>query len=257
MAYQEESFLGSGDLQIDVYDANGALTGERDVGNAATFAINPPTLEKKELIGRRRDNYAQTIKSVNIKSEQELKIVLTDINRKNLALAMLGADSDYAQEAGNNTESAEEITARLDAWVKLTKRNLDATAGHKPVVKDAATGAVTYEEGDDYEVDYQVGRIKALSTGDITADEALDVTYEWLEITDGYLVAANSVNKFEALLRLIGKDQANLRDCEVVVYKAELSPSGDFNWITDDFAQLELTGKILAMPQGTWDAIFY
>jgi len=42
MAYQEESFLGSGDLYIDVYDENGNSTGELDVGNAKELSINDP-----------------------------------------------------------------------------------------------------------------------------------------------------------------------------------------------------------------------
>lgn len=256
-AYQEESFLGSGDLQIDVYDADGLRTGERDVGNAVNFVINPPTLEKKELIGMRRANYAQTIKSVIIKNEQEIKFTLTDINRKNLALAMFGSDSVFSQEAGNNTASPEEIVARLDKWVKLSKRNLDSSEGNKPVVKDKATGLITYVEGTHYEIDYQVGRIYALSTGTITEGLALTVASKWLAVTGGFNIQANTANKFEVFLRLIGKDQANQRDCEVIVHKAQIEPSGDMNWLTEDFATLEFNGKILAMADGTWECLFY
>jgi len=251
MSYTEEAFLGAGDLQIDTYDADGNKTGELDVGNAIQFTINAPSLEKKELVGMRRANYAQIIKSVITKTEQELKFTLTDINKKNLALAMFGADSAYTQTAANNTATPENATAHLDKWTKLSAcRNLDPET--PPVVKDE-TDTTTYVEDTDYEVDYLTGRIKALSTGSISDGDTLHVESTWLAITDGYKVAANDVNKFECFIRLIGEDQANNRAVEVIVHKAQIEPSGDINWLTEDFAQLEFSGKILATSDGTWD----
>ncbi|MGD8388943.1 MAG: hypothetical protein PVG49_17485 [Desulfobacteraceae bacterium] len=254
MAYEEEGFLGSGDLNIDVYGSDGNLTGELDVGNASAFAINAPSVEKKEQTGFRRENYGKTIGSTIVKIKQELKITLTDINRKNLALAMLGTDADYTQTAGDNTSSPETVTAHLDKWTKLSNRNLDPE--NAPTVKDS-TETTTYVENTDYEVDYQVGRIKALSGGSISDEESLKVGSTWLAITGGFKVDGLELNKIEAFIRLIGKDQANNRDCEVLVYKAELTPGGDLNWLTDDYATLELTGEILDTADGAWDVIFY
>jgi len=253
MAYQEESFLGSGDLYIDVYDENGNSTGELDVGNAKEFSINAPSVEKKELLGYRRSNYGKTIKSVINKIEQELKFALTDINRKNLALAMFGEDSDYSQSAGSSAGSPETVTARLDKWVKLSHRNLDPE--DPPVVKDSSD-TTTYTEGDDYEIDYPVGRIKALTGGSINDGEQLHVESTWLA-QSGFQVKGLERQKIEASLRLVGRDQANSRDCEVIVYKAEITPSGDIGWLADDFAALEFGGKILDTENGSWDVIFF
>jgi len=256
MGYEQEAFLGSGDLQIDVFNENGERTGELDVGNATVFAINAPSLEKKEQTGMRRANYGQTIKSVITKIEQELKFTLTDINRENLALAMFGEDSAYSQTAGNNTGSAESVTVHAGRWTKLSHRNLDSSSGNKPVVKNSA-GTTTYDEGDDYEIDYQVGRIRPVAGGSISDGDELKVECKWLALTGGWKVAAQKTNKIEAFIRLIGKDQANDRNCEVIVHRASIEPSGDINWLTEDFAQLEFTGKILATADGTWDVIFY
>lgn len=254
MAYTQESFIGAGDLNIDVFDSDGNKTGELDVGNASLFAINAPSIEKKEQLGFRRENYAQTIKSVITKLEQELKFTLTDINRKNLALAMFGVDADYTQTAGNNTATPEDITAKLDKYAKLASRSLDPAT--PPVVTDDGD-VTTYTEDTDYEIDYQVGRIKVLSGGAIIADDVLHVGSTWLGITGGFKVDGQSVNKIEAYIRMIGNDKANDRDCEVIVYKAQIEPSGDINWLTEDFASLEFTGKILATTDGSWDVIFY
>jgi hypothetical protein len=255
MAYENEGFIGSGDLNIDVYNASGALTGELDVGNAKAFAINAPKIEKKELTGFRRENYGKKIASVPISKEQELKITLTDINRKNLVLAMMGTDAAYSQTAGNNTSTPETVVAVLGKWVKLANRRLDPA--HKPVVTGAGTTPPTYVEGTDYEIDYQVGRIRALSGGAITDATSIEVGSTWLGITNGFKVQALTQNTIYAFIRMIGKDLAYGRDCEVIVHKVELVPSGDINWLTDDFASLEFTGTILNTPQGDWDVLFY
>lgn len=253
MAYEEESFMGSGDLYIDVFDEDGNRTGELDVGNAKEFSISAPSVEKKELLGYRQNNYGRTIKSVITKIEQELKFTLTDINRSNLALAMFGQDVDYSQSAGSNTSSPETVIAKLDKWSKLKNRNLDTAS--PPVVKDSSD-TTTYTEGEDYEIDYQVGRIRALKGGSITDSEELHVGCTWLA-QSGFEVKGLQVQKIEAFLRLVGKDQANSRSCEVIVYKAEITPSGDIGWLTDDFATLGFSAKIIDTVDGSWNVLFY
>jgi hypothetical protein len=254
MAYTQEQFIGAGNLNIDVYDSAGNKTGELDVGNAISFAINAPAVEKKERKGFRLDNYAKTIKSVITKVEQDLKFTLTDINRKNLALAMFGVDADYTQTAGNNTAAAEAVVAIEDKWVKLVSRSLDPAT--PPVVKDV-TDITTYTEGTDYEIDYRVGRIKVLSGGVIAGGVTIHVGSTWLAITAGYKVDGLEVSKIEAYIRLIGQDKANSRDCEVIVYKAQIEPAGDLNWLSEDYVDLEFTGKILDTTDGNWDVLFY
>jgi len=254
MTYTQEQFIGAGDLNIDVFDSDGNRTGELDVGNAILFAINAPTVDKKERVGFRRDNFAKTIKSVITKVEQELKFTLTDINRKNLALAMFGTDAAYTQTAGDNTASPESITGYVDKWTKLVSRNLDPET--PPVVQDE-TDTTTYVEDTDYEIDYQVGRLKVLSGGSITDEDILHVASTWLAITGGYKIDVLEVNKIEAYIRMVGKDQAKDRDCEVIVYKAQIEPAGDLNWLSEDFVDLEFSGKILDTSDGNWDVLFY
>ena len=246
--YQNEGFIGSGDLHLDVFSVLGVKTGELFVGNASAFAINAPSIEKKEQKGMMRENFAQTTKSVITKLEQELKFTLTDINRENLVLAMYGQGTTVSQTAGTGTET---LSAIHDRWVKMGHRKLDPAT---PPVVTVATVAQT--EGEDYEIDYQVGRIKVLSTGGIADAAPMSIESHWLAMA-GYQVAGQKVNKIEAYIRLIGRDVANARDCEVIVHKCQLEPSGDINWLTEDYVTLEFKGKILATPDGSWDVIVY
>lgn len=248
MTYKNEGFIGSGDLNLDIFNSLGVKTGELFVGNASSFAINAPSIERKEQKGMMRENYAQTTKSVITKMDQELKFTLTDINRENLVMAMFGEGSSVTQTAGTGTEN---LTAIHDRWIKLGHRKLDPAT---PPVVTVATVAQT--EGEDYEIDYQVGRIKVLSTGGIASAVSIAIESHWLALT-GYQVAGQKINKLEAYIRFIGRDMANQRDCEVIVHKCQLEPSGDINWLTEDYASLEFKGKILSTASGTWDVVFY
>ena len=317
MAYEQEQFIGSGDLNLDIFNSAGEKTGELDVGNAIAFAINAPSIEKKERSGFRNGNYAKIIKSVITKIEQEFKFTLTDVNKENLKLAMHATSAGYTQSASDNLVSgltdwiattayslndivapttanghsylctasgtsgsseptwiidgttvvdgtvtwtdqgvlADAVTANHDRWMKLSNRRLDST--NPPVVTDDASGTTTYTIDTDYEIDYISGRIKPLSTGSITAGATIYVGSTWLVITAGYKVDGMENIKMEGYIRLIGQDQANSRNCEVIIYKAQIECASDINWLSEDFVDLEFTGKILDTTDGNWDVVFY
>ena len=302
--YTPEGGIYSGNVLLDVYDSiSGALTGERDVGNTQNLTFDPTNFEKKERIGKRMENYGQTIDSVLLKQTQAFKFTLDDINKENLALQMFGADSVVNVSA--SSKSAEEITAHLNKWVKLEMRKLKSSPAVvvKAETPDAWAADTAYELGDfvlagsyraectvagdshgtteptwpttvgetiadnevtwtirkltytldtDYEVDYNAGMIKALSTGAIAEDQTLKVDYSYNAYT-GYKVLANQVTAIHARVRLVGKNVVNNDDVEVLVHKASLIPTGGINWITEEYATLEFTGDIIAVDAGTWE----
>lgn len=248
--YQEETLLGSGEVYFDLLDSSGNKTGEIDFGEASLFSLSAPSLEKKELIGHRRSTYAETVKSVITKREQDIKLTGHDFNKATMALALLGTGSVYTQTAGNNTGSAESVTAYADKWSDLTYRKLDPD--NAPVVKDA-TDTTTYVEDTDYEIDYDTGRILILSSGSISDEDVLHVESTWLAITSGFKVVGGTSNTIEAQMRLVGYDQANSKNFEVIVYKAQLEPSGDINFLSEDYGAIELTGKMLSTTSGIVD----
>lgn len=252
--YQEEAFLGSGELYYDLLDANGNKTGEIDFGAASLFSFEAPSLEKKELQGHRRGDYAETVKSVITKKDQGIKLVGHDINKNNMALQMLGTGSAYAQTAANNTGTPESVTAHSDKWSPMTSRMLDEAT--PPVVQDD-TDTTTYVEGTDYEIDYDSGRILTLSTGSISDADVLHIESTWLAIVSGWKVLGGTNNMFEAFLRMVGYDQANSRNFELIVHKAQLEPSGEFNALSEEFGQVELSGKVLSATDGSIDTYFY
>lgn len=252
--YEEETFLGSGEVYIDLLDSNGNKTGEIDFGEASLMSVAAPSLEKKELTGHRQGTYGETIKSVITKKEQDLKLTGHDFNKNTLGLAMLGLGSTFTQSAADNVASPEDVTAHAGKWSPLSNRKLDPAT--PPVVKDDSD-TTTYVENTDYEIDYVSGRILVLESGSITDAEVLHVGSTWLAIAGGFKVLGGTVNNIEALVRVVGYDQANARNFETIIYKAQLEPSGDMNWLSEEFGAVELTGKMLATTDGTYDTYYY
>ena len=249
--YQAQGGIFAGNLLLDTLDANGAQTGELDVGETSNFTVEAMKITTKDRTGHRLENYGDLIDSTLTAKPQSLKFTLGDINKKNLAMAMFGTDSVVNQSAVTVTD--EVIAARLDKEVKLSKMKLKDGAD-VPVVKDSATGLITYVEGTHYQVDYTYGTIKALSTGTITEGEALKVTFKCNAYT-GFKVQASTLTQIDCLLRLKGKNVVNGKPCVVTVYKCSLKPSGALDFITEDYAKLEFTGDIKAVTAGTWEVV--
>lgn len=240
-------FIGSGNLFIAGY-VNGVRTGELEVGDADSFVINAPKVEKKELKSKQRENYGRVIASVVIGITQDVKFTLMNINRENLRLALFGAASDETQADGSVT--GEVLMARQDGWVKLAKRSLKTTPAPTITATDASA---TFVENTDYVVDTETGRVKTLSTGAIPDGANVCVNYSHTSLSGGFRVKANTETQTDVFIRLVGTNLNTKKPFEVVIYKLTLEPSASLEWLTNDFAKLELSGQIISTPSGMWD----
>ena len=252
MAWADQSFLGAGELYVDVYDDDGNLTGELDVGNATSFVVHAPDIETREILTPSSYGYLQATDQCGITRSQQIGFTLTDINRKNLALAMFGTDAVLAQAAGNNSGSPETIVGHVEKWTKLAARNLDPE--NPPVVQNAGE-TTTYTEGTDYEIDYQVGRVMVIDGGTIGDGDSLHVTCTWLA-ANGWQIDAGTMSRLVASLRMVGRDRSSGRDCEVIIHKASLMHDGDIQWIGGEMASISFSGQLLATDDGLWRVLF-
>jgi hypothetical protein len=97
-------------------------------------------------------------------------------------LAQSPANIYYEKYQGETGETAtvtgEEKAADHDAWVGLAQARL--IPGTVTVVFVPASGAnVPYAEGTDFVIDYELGRIMALSTGDIVDEATMTIGYQY------------------------------------------------------------------------------
>jgi len=88
----------------------------------------------------------------------------------------------YAAESGATaTVTDEVVVGDHDAWVQLDNKRLQFGT----VVLTNSGGSTTYDEGDDYVVDYANGRLMTLSAGATTDGQSLKIDYVYDAIRKG------------------------------------------------------------------------
>ena len=227
--------VGKGKVWFSRLSADNVPMGEMDLGNDPVFAssLENELLEHYSSMEgvKKKDMSAIISTAVN------LKFTLDEPNPQNLNLAFLGNDEVSYETQPGGTVNNEAMTARLDRYVKVLRRAISL------VTVTDATGAVTYVLGTDYTVDTVTGRIFCLSTGNILQGEPLLVDYTFDELRMPKIIPAGRA-KVEGLLRFKGSPTYG-RDYELVFWKVLLSSSGDINFISDDWTQIEFTGEAL------------
>ncbi len=232
-------FLGAGNLFIARY-VNGVLGAYEGPYECSKFEIKP-NVELKELVSKGRDTYGQVIETVAIPQPADLTVDLPEVNKESLAIALLGTTAAVSQTAGSLSNEAIVIT-NLDTWYPMSKAALTGTAGGTMVVTDVA-GTTTYDEGEDYIVERQLGWIKALSGGAIAAASTVHVDTPYAATT-GYEVKGMTDPQLRARFKLAGKNFVDSNSVEVTVYEAVIAADSAFDFLQDDFASISLPGRM-------------
>jgi hypothetical protein len=235
-------FLGAGDVYARFYDPALATFGDwQGPFETDKFEIKVSS-DLKEMTSKGKDTYGQVIESVTIPKPNDFAIDFTEVNRTSMATALAGTTSSFSQSAGSLSDYV--AVAKLDAWVDLGKENIIG-AGFN--VTNSA-GTTTYVEGVDYKVNYRLGWLMALSTGDIVADASLkvDATYH---ATSGTRIAGATQSQIRAQFRLDGINFADQLPVIVDCLEAVIAPDAAFDFLQGDFAKVPLKGR-LKTPSG-------
>jgi len=122
----------------------------------------------------------------------------------------------------NATSAAINLTATLlDTWYGLYAEAAPASYpvprgtrvyGVSSVVVKDATDSTTYVEGDDYDVDYVRGKVRALTGGDITATDSLVIDFNYAGIVYREVDRGNEPIKLKAGWDIVVEDTADIED---------------------------------------------
>lgn len=172
----------------------------------------------------------------------EFKIAGPEAQKFAWQLATLSsAPAAQTQAAGDVTD--EDVTAKLDRYVALANQIVSSV-----VVKDAATGLTTYTNGTDYEIDAQMGMIRCLSTGTITADLALHVSYTKAAMTSLQQMYILQSSRFTGDAYFLIRSN-NGHVSRFYFPSVEIQPDGDIAISSEKPASIcSFTGKVL------WDS---
>jgi hypothetical protein len=220
---------------------NGAFQGLKDVPGVVEFSVTPKSKTITQ-ISKDRATAGQVTGVASTPEPAEVKIKFSAFNSKMMAIAMMGESSVLSSGAGTVTN--EIVTAKLDTFARLSKRNM--TAG-SVVVTDAATDLVTYVEGTDYTVNYAVGMIKPLSTGSIVNAASLHVDFANAAY-EGFETVAATMTDVVGYFLIDGVNNADGENVEIEIDEAHLTPSSPVDFMTDKFSELELSGFMVTQP---------
>ncbi|PIE72291.1 MAG: hypothetical protein CSA20_08485 [Deltaproteobacteria bacterium] len=230
-------FVGQADAYIDILTDAGVSTGMVLKGNCKAFTPEPH-FGTKELIGNGLNNFGQAICSVTIPKPMTATIVFNQLDRDLFALAFFGTSS-AAQTSGTMTDKA--ITAIVGKGVSLGRYLVSDV-----VVKDSS-GATTYNAGDDYTVNTNLGMITVLADGAIGEGDGLLVSCSYAAA--GASMEAMTKSNVRIAVKLDGKNYADGKTFVTEIYKMRLASSSDFSLVGSDFVEVTFKGT-LETPEG-------
>lgn len=242
MSTTARGFLGAGDLYARIYNpTTGSFDQWTGPYEAKKFEIKPNS-DLKEMVSRGRNTTGQVIESVPIPKPSDLAVTISEVTRESMSLGLFGTATTLAVGAGTVTD--EVMVAATGKWVELAHQNIAAAA--LVVTNEAAT--TTYVLGEDFEINYRLGMIRVLAGGDIVDKANLKVDYTHNAIS-GTTIAGSTQTQVRAQFRLDGVNFADQLPVIVDAWEAILSPDNAFDFLQDDFADIQLKGR-LKTPAG-------
>jgi hypothetical protein len=241
-------YLGSGEIWFNRFDATGAKTQWRHLGDVSKFEVTPnvTTAEKYGSMNGARGLMAQAITQTGA----EGSMTLSEFDADNLALGFLGATTvSGLQTAGTATDTAITGTVKKGYALDTGKKKIVVTAVKK--------GASTLVLGTDYSVDSDSGLITALAGGVTLSDgDTITWTGTYPNITTP-LVKALSNAIIKGQLRFRSASDATGPRMVVDIWKASIQPDGALGFLGTEFGEIGLKFSCLQDTTQASDNQFY
>ncbi len=219
------AYIGKGKVYLD----------GRFVGNvsALNLAITEDKVTQTDYTGPGGGNCA-TVSRIDA---VELSMTMTSYDADNLALAVFGTAASEVTSSISDESISSPATLDEDTLV-LTAELIDKD---QTVTVTSDPAGTTYTEGTDYTVG--TAGITILAGGTIGATTALLVSYE-KKAHDLVQALVSSAQEYEIVFD--GLNEADSGAPVVVkAYKGKFGPAEDLALISDEFAELTLTGDLL------------
>lgn len=226
-------YCGTGEIWFNRLDSTGTPTGYRHLGDVSKFDLTPTAtlIEKQSSMNSARAVVAQAITAMKM----QVALTLSEFERNNVALGLLGDTSAYTQTLATKTDAALG-NAKLGY-------GLD-TGAQKIVVTTVKSGATTYVLGTDYTVDSDAGIITPLASGAIVDGSAITwsgsvpafTSYQVQGLTNGSIVGAL---RFRSSVDNVGPRKL------VDIWRCVISPGGAIALLGTAFADVGLNGECL------------
>jgi hypothetical protein len=237
-------FRGAGKVYLSVNNS-GTYTGYLDMANVANFTLGNDGGEEVTLKSTAPVNYGAVIGSASTPGDDTVTIALNVPNRKNLAVMLLGTDSDITNSGAAAVDEVVTVVGK-GAWIPLAKRKLNSSVA---AVVTSSPAGTTYTVTTDYTIDYTNGLIFIPTTSTIPVGNIL-VDYTHLSYT-GYKIDARTRSNIDCKVLFVGQNLDNSEFVRLTADSVSLSPEGEFQLISPDneFLEFTLSGTV-KVPTG-------
>lgn len=230
-----EGLILAGNVYMAPLDSAGNRGTLRMVGNTTKLAIKPNST-KKEQKSKMRGSYGSAITTVMLAEPSDFSMTLQKIDKTNLMYQFLGSEATYSQSAGSVVDEA--VTAVLDGWVKLAGEKISA------VVVTNSAASTTYVLGTDYELNTDIGMIRAIPGGAITDAQALKVDYTKAAIADGWAINGSTKASIRVYVLLDGENIATGELIQGEFWDVVLTPDQEIDFLSDNLVEIGLNGSM-------------
>lgn len=236
--------LGRGKLYFDRFQPNTDTPSgiERYIGNTPSFGLS---VETQEL-----DHYSSEeglrVKDLSVTMQVDMNgsLVTDNIDLDNIAMFFFGETTSHTVTALTG-ESMTVASAEPGGFIQLGTSATHA-AGLQNVsgvsVADSGGGGTTYDAGDDYVVDEDLGRVEIVDGGAITAGTSLDITYD--VGAHSYDMVVSGTDILYGGLRFVAYNGVG-RNTNFYMPKVALRPNGEYNLKGDDWQQFGFNLEVL------------
>lgn len=245
--------LGRGKLYFARY-IPGTTTpeGERYIGNTPEFSA---TIETENLDHFSSDGGVKVKDgSVALQTDRSASFTTDNISLANISLFFFGSVSAVVQSAATVTDETF-LAVDQDLYYQLGVtetnpsgvRSLDYITADtvKITVEDDKASPTTFDEGADYTIDMDLGRLYVVKGGDIAKGTNLKVTYKTKAVTRDRVISGS--RPIEGLLHYIADNPAGENYDWLMPY-VKLSPNGEYTLKGDDWQTIPFNVEMLEKP---------
>jgi hypothetical protein len=240
----DSGFIAQGNLKFGLLSATDGVTpvGYFGTKNAVKFEYNPGAPDLKTRKSKQIAKYGRILDQVAIPKVSEVTLTFDTVDADGIKTFLRGTASGLSV-TGATITGATFAVAVLDLWLPIFAGRRFITAG-SVLVKNTGD-STTYVEGTDYDIDYSMGQIIVYSTGAIVVGN-VHITYAYGTYS-GTSIAAETFTQLNCNVMFDGQNLANKKYLQVEVPKLVLAPSSALDFMSENFASLDLKGAPISV----------
>lgn len=258
LSYETNHYqIPRGRVFFDRFDALGAKTGERYLGNCPGFTVEIKS-EKAEHYSS-ESGLRQKDMSIVVQVDRTGTLTVDNLSLDNLALFIAGDLSTLTQAADSEvTEELDVIQGRYYQLGVTAQSPVGARDISGLVVQSTDSSATLYVEDEDYALDAALGRVQIITGGDIAplgSAERVSFTYA-LPASAWDLAATGTVSELRGAIRFVA-DNASGDNRDVYMPAVSLAPTGEMKLVADDTDVNSMAFEIEILTPATGAAIYF